>query len=150
RGDCASFQTRACSRPPLPITRTLMLRLLEVRTWRLLYRQDFGRASRIFPPVKRTRPGNSPFPGAGSDIIASWRTFDGEKRNGRRWDGHGSACPEIRCEAGAGKRTMTVPSSLTTYRRWLHNRLPLIGSWLRRRALQGLARDGSAEAVQTL
>jgi WD40 repeat protein len=42
------------------------------------------------------------------------------------------------------------PRSLTTYRHWLDSRLPLIGSWLRRRALNELTQDGSAEAVQTL
>ncbi len=36
------------------------------------------------------------------------------------------------------------------YRRRLRSRWPLIGGWLRRRAVQQLREDGSAEAVQTL
>jgi WD40 repeat protein len=36
------------------------------------------------------------------------------------------------------------------YRRRLNNRWPLIGPWLRRRAIHDLAADGSPEAVQTL
>jgi WD40 repeat protein len=44
---------------------------------------------------------------------------------------------------------MTLPS-ITTYRRWLDNRLPIIGPWLRHRALKGLTQDASADAVQIL
>src|SRR5262249_21765886 len=32
----------------------------------------------------------------------------------------------------------------------LHNRIPLLGGWLRRRAAQALANDGSPDALRTL
>src|SRR5262245_276211 len=55
RGDCASFHTRACSRPPLPMTRTRRCRLLE-EPFRVLY----GATLRARPaPVSFERPSRS-------------------------------------------------------------------------------------------
>jgi WD40 repeat protein len=41
-------------------------------------------------------------------------------------------------------------TTLETYRDRLHSRIPLIGAWLRRRAIHALQEDGSAEAVEIL
>jgi hypothetical protein len=39
---------------------------------------------------------------------------------------------------------------LAKYRRWLHSRVPLLGGWLRRRAIKSLLRDGSPAAAAVL
>jgi WD40 repeat protein len=43
-----------------------------------------------------------------------------------------------------------TPTALRQYRSWLHNRLPLLGAWLRRRALEALERDASPPALDLL
>ncbi|MCI0464092.1 MAG: WD40 repeat domain-containing protein [Gemmataceae bacterium] len=43
-----------------------------------------------------------------------------------------------------------TPTALRRYRSWLHNRLPLLGAWLRRRALEALERDASPPALDLL
>jgi WD40 repeat protein len=43
-----------------------------------------------------------------------------------------------------------APDQLEKYRQWLHNRWPLVGGWLRGRAVRRLTADGSTAAVRTL
>ncbi len=40
--------------------------------------------------------------------------------------------------------------TIARYSRWLYNRIPLIGGWLRRTAVDALAQDASPESVQAL
>ncbi|RMH37871.1 MAG: hypothetical protein D6690_01300, partial [Nitrospirae bacterium] len=42
------------------------------------------------------------------------------------------------------------PEELHTYRRWLRSRIPILGWWLRGRAIAALAQDGSAQTVTQL
>lgn len=50
----------------------------------------------------------------------------------------------------AGEDNPIAAGRRKRYRRWLENRWPLVGAWLRRQALSALAGDGSAQASRLL